>query len=226
MPVRGVAPDDEEAEAMSAVDQVNAMVAAGTLRICRNSNPISEKEAQLILDFAAQLEGRTPTTEGEPDGTDPRTDQHRYAETDPVPTLRAPQVRRLRGQRGAAGMTSRRDDVTAYEAAAGLEKSLAKVQAILGTPTGGLLTARDVVSELAYRQRILAERVIAQAHLGVLLDDWCRSYGWDPNVWRLPLGHDSDRARLDRDIAEFRAVKRYELGLDLRDLITIHGATS
>jgi hypothetical protein len=38
-------------------------------------------------------------------------------------------------------------------------------------------------------------------HLGVLLDDWCRSYGWDPHlVWR---------AR--HDLAFFRA--RWMVGL-------------
>lgn len=39
----------------TALEQVTALIAAGEIRICRGSNPISEREAQLILDFHHQL---------------------------------------------------------------------------------------------------------------------------------------------------------------------------
>lgn len=46
---------DTQPAPLTAVQQVEAMVAAGSMRLCRQSGPINEAEAQVLLDFADQL---------------------------------------------------------------------------------------------------------------------------------------------------------------------------
>lgn len=49
---------DDDAAPPTAVEQVEAMVAAGSMRLCRQTGPISEAEAQVLVDFANELRAR------------------------------------------------------------------------------------------------------------------------------------------------------------------------
>lgn len=67
----------------------------------------------------------------------------------------------------------------------------------------------DVVegfSRAQHERRLRHERSLGQAYVGVLLDDWCRSEGWDPvQVWRIPREQDLRDARA---LAELQLMRR------------------
>jgi len=47
--------------------------------------------------------------------------------------------------------------------------------------------AHEAASNAALARAIRYERSLGKAQVGVLLDQMCRDYGWDPvTVWRLP----------------------------------------
>lgn len=55
----------------------------------------------------------------------------------------------------------------------------------------------DGTSETAYRRRIAHEWSLAEAHVGVLLDDLARSVGLDPvKAWRMPRQLEQERIEL------------------------------
>jgi hypothetical protein len=49
---------EDEQSAPTAVQKVEQLAAAGSVRLCRQTKPISEAEAQIILDFADELRAR------------------------------------------------------------------------------------------------------------------------------------------------------------------------
>lgn len=66
----------------------------------------------------------------------------------------------------------------------------------------------DLARERNYEQRLHYERILAQAQLGVMLDDLCRDFGMDPvKAWRTNVSpsYQAWRDRLDRDISAWLA---------------------